>query len=97
MNEIDKIKQSINYNSVSPNLIGSLCKELHPEAENEINAIDIRMNFLDKLIRLKISANIESADDIKSFFTLDIAKKELMKTTLLQSLTNNYDSNRTRD
>lgn len=90
--DIKNTVSSVALVALSPKTIASMCMELHPAAENEIEAVDIRINFLDKLIRLKIAANVDAADDIQAFFCLSIAKRELMQSTLLVSLKPKYQS-----
>lgn len=107
MTDFDNIKSALDYTAMSPSLIASLCAELHPEAQNDIEAVDIRINYLNKLIRLKMSANVDSADDIRSYFVLCIVKRQLMEARSIESLQLgfqsggyinkdfNYDTNRT--
>jgi len=68
------------------NIIGRLCLDAHPEAQNEIEAMDIHIQELYKRIQLKLNARIPAADDIEFYFALLSTKTDLEKITTISLL-----------
>ncbi len=75
--------------NAAPEAIGTLCFDLHPEAQNKIEAVDLHIRYLYDLIQLKLKNAIAAADDIEFYFILLEVKRELMKATTLNQLQNN--------
>lgn len=94
MDELNISKPGTDYKIMTPKVIGALCSEIHPEASNEIEAVDIHCNYLYKLIQLKINSNITAAADIEFYFILLSAKRDLMQTLTINYLNNDTDRNR---
>lgn len=84
---------NINIITAAPEVIGTLCLELHPEAQNKIEAVDLQLIHLNKHIRLKVKNKIKAADDIRIFFVLCEAKRKLMESTTIGQLTDRTGGN----
>lgn len=82
-----------NMAEMTPAMVGSLCQQLHPEAENEIEAVDIHSRYLYNIIQVKVKSNVAAADDIAVYFILCGIRRELLEAHYKQ-LIKNYDTNR---
>ncbi|MCZ7608877.1 MAG: hypothetical protein M5U17_01810 [Ignavibacterium sp.] len=86
----------LNYQYMTPLMVGALCQQLHPDADNEIEAVDIHSRYLYNIIQLKLKSNVAAADDIAVYFILCGIRRELLEAHYKQ-LIKNYDTNRNRD
>lgn len=86
----------LNARYMTPTMIGSLCQQLYPDAENEIEAVDMYSKYVYDLVQLKIKSNIAAAEDIITFLTLCQVRRQLIEAQYKQAV-NNYDTNRNRD
>lgn len=68
-----------NIADMTPAMIGSLCQQLHPDADNEIDAVDRHSKYLYNIIQVKLNSNIAAADDIKTYFILCSIRRELIE------------------
>lgn len=60
-------------------IIGTLCQQIHPEAQNEIEAVDIQRSNTYKHINLKLDNKIAAADDIELYYLLGSAYDSLVE------------------
>lgn len=84
---------NVDIKDMTPKMVGSLCQQIHPEADNEIEAVDIHSKFLYNIIQVKMGSNIAAADDIAVYFILCSIRRELLQSEYKQAL-NIYDTNR---
>lgn len=71
--------KQINMSDMTPAMVGSLCHQLHPEAENEIEAIDLHSKYMYNIIQVKLNSNVAAADDIAVYFILCGMRRELLE------------------
>lgn len=79
--------EKIDLKVLSPKIIGELCHQLHPEALNQIEAMDLHIKYLYQLIQVKLNSGIAAADDIEFYFILSFVKRKLMESLTIESIT----------
>ncbi len=74
---------------ITANVIGVLCQQIHPEASNQVEAVDLERSDLYKRIQLKLKNNMPAVYDIELYFFLESVYQHLIPQTVQEAILKN--------